>query len=364
MKKYYFFIGTTAELIKVFSVIKEFQDNSVDFKIISSGQNNIVNGEFCNFLNKQPDFVLSKGINKKTPLNLFFWFFKTLFFGIKNLKNEFAGLNKNETYLIVHGDTVSTLMGAIIAKIFRLKLVHIEAGLRSFNFFKPFPEEIDRVLTSNFVDIAFCPNEWALKNLESKKSVKINTKYNTVVDSISMTLKLHSTGDIFEKIKDTNFFIFVLHRQENLLDYNLCKELIKTVLNNSNDLKCLFILHELTRQALNDFGLLDMILKSENIICVDRLNYVDMIHVLNSCEFILGDGGSQQEECYYLGKPCCILRNETERIEGIGENAIISKNNFEIINNFIKEYKKYNRPKITFEESPSKIIFNILTNGK
>jgi len=145
MKRYYFFIGTVAELIKLYPVIKEFQNNGVDFKIIATGQNNIKNTEFTNFLNKEPDMVLSNGIETKRAINLFLWFFKTLFHGANVLKEEFKNLNKKETFFIVHGDTVSTVMGALISKFFGFKVIHVEAGLRSFNFLRPFPEEIDRV---------------------------------------------------------------------------------------------------------------------------------------------------------------------------------------------------------------------------
>lgn len=362
MKRYYFFIGTVAELIKLYPVIKEFQDNGVDFKIIATGQNNIKNTEFTNFLNKEPDIVLSDGIEMKRAINLFLWFFKTLFHGVNVLKKEFKNLNKKETFFIVHGDTVSTVMGAIISKFFGFRVIHVEAGLRSFNFLRPFPEEIDRVLTSFFVNIAFCPNDWALNNLKNKRYYKVDTKNNTVVESLDLALKFNVSNDLKKSLEGKKYFIFVVHRQENIFDHDFFSGLIKRVIEISKNMTCIFILHEPTKQALEDFGLLNTVLNDKNIICVDRLNYLSMVDLLNNSEFVLGDGGSQQEEAYYLGKPYCILRNETERIEGLGKNAIISKRDFGVIDDFVLNYKNYIIERVIPSVEPSKIIFDYLNN--
>ena len=187
MSNYYFFIGTTAELIKLFSVLKELKKRKISFKIIASGQNDLHNNELLKYLNiNKLDIVLYKGVLKQNLLSLFFWFLKIFFKSIFSLKKEFAQNNKKRSYLIVHGDTISTVMGALIGKIFVYSVAHLEAGLRSYNYLHPFPEEIDRVIISYLANWHFCPNQWAVNNLKKRRGIKINTKQNTLLDSLQI----------------------------------------------------------------------------------------------------------------------------------------------------------------------------------
>lgn len=369
-KYYYFFIGTTAELIKLAPVIKELKKRKISFKIVSSNQNVLYLRELKHLIGEQS--IYHKSILKpfKSPFNneylsFVFWAIKNLGNVILYFHNELKGMEKKNTFFIVHGDTVSSLIGAIAAKINRTKLVHIESGLRSYNFFEPFPEELCRVIVSRLADIHFCPNPWSVNNLKNIGGVKINTGNNTLIEAFYATLKIKKSSEIQKKITKRKFFILVLHRQEHLfLKKDLTKKFLKIFTEYTNrDLACVLVLHKLTEDFMKKEHLLDKIRSNKNVILVPRIPYIEFIHLMKKAEFIATDGGSNQEEAYYMGKPCLILRNVTERIEGLGENALLSYGDESIIKDFVKNYNKYQRKPAFPTTPPSKIIVDYLTKN-
>lgn len=364
-KNIYFFIGTTAELIKLSPVIKEFKKRKIDFKIIASNQNVLNFDELKALLDKQQAYYTFKFKPMRLPKNIYLqfviWAIKAFTNHLLYFRNEFKGLDKKNSFFIVHGDTVSALLGAIIAKIYRIPLVHIESGLRSFNFFEPFPEEFCRFIVSHLTDIHFCPNSWAVNNLRNHKGAKIDTKNNTLIESLTTILKVTSKFKYF-KLPQKKYFLLVLHRQEHILfRKNLTKYFLNLFTQYTNeDLACVLVLHKLTERFLNKEGLMAKLRKNKNYIFVPRLPYPDFIQLMKKAEFIATDGGSNQEESYYLGKPCIILRDVTERIEGLGENVVLSKEDNFTIKNFLNNYKKYRRDTVPIKPPPSKIIVDYL----
>ncbi len=362
-KKIYFFIGTTAELIKVAPVIKELKERRVDFKVISSNQNVLYFEELKPLLGKQTAYYKSVLKPFSLPSNneyfrFIFWAIKTLGNFILYFKKELKEISKNNVYLIVHGDTVSSLIGAIIARLQGIKLVHIEAGLRSFNFFEPFPEEINRFIISHLADVHFCPNTWSVKNLNKVKGVKIDTKNNTSIESLQESLRYS------KKIRYVNkkYFLLILHRQEHVMykKQEAIKYLNFLLECARDDLVCILVLHKLTEKLLKVGHLKNRVSRNKNVIIVPRLPYIKFTNLMREAEFVATDGGSNQEECHYLGKPCLILRNTSERIEGIGENAVLCKGNENILKDFVENYRKYNRKPVRFVTRPSKIIVDHL----
>ncbi len=363
-RKFYFFIGTEAELIKLFPVLREFQVRRVPFTVIASGQNNIQQSQLLKILKiKKIDIVLHDDSIHQSVFGLFSWFLKTLLFATLKLRSDLAADRHLEKIMIVHGDTVSSVMGAIIGKLYGCTVVHLEAGLRSFNFLHPFPEEIDRVLVSRMATLHFCPNKWSVNNLKRRRGKKINTFQNTLLDSLNLAVKQKVPSPLLKKLARRKYFVFVCHRQENLLNPTIIEFLLGEVIQFSKKITCVFILHELTRVTLEKKQLLHMVEKQPSIITTPRLPYVEMMQLLEGAECLITDGGSNQEEAYYLGKPCLLLRQNTERIEGLNQNVVLSKNELQVIHDFMKNYKKYNRPKVRSKVSPSKIIVDNLVKG-
>ena len=357
MSRYYFFIGTTAELIKLFPVIEEFKRRKVAVKIIVTGQNDLHGNELVQYLGiKEFDVVLHRGAINQSAAQLFFWFVRTFFKSWALLKREFSSDDGEKTFLIVHGDTVSTVMGAMLGRLFHVAVVHLEAGLRSFNYLHPFPEEIDRVITSHLARYHFCPNQWAVDNLAKRVGEKVNTQQNTLLDSLHIASRFSIGPELQRRLQGKPFFIFVIHRQENIYNKKLFTALLTSVLERTKSLRCVFILHEPTKASLEKFGLMGILEQNPSVVLSPRLPFFQFIPLLTRCEFIITDGGSNQEECSYIGKPCCILRKCTERTEGLNKNVVVSKNDLATINHFIDSYRQYQYPTIDAAARPSEII--------
>lgn len=365
-KLFFFFIGTTAELIKISPVFKAFKRRSIGFKIINSGQNTLNFDELKPIIGKHvASYTIrlkSIKLSKNLYIRFIIWMIKAfinhmLFFG-----NELRGIDRKKTFFIVHGDTISSLLGAIVSKVYRLRLVHIESGLRSYNFFEPFPEEFCRFIVSKLADIHFCPNTWAVNNLNKSRGIKINTIQNTLIESLSLGLKVNKSSKWEKMLNNKKFFLLILHRQEHILfKKELTKNFIKIITDSANnDLICVFVLHKLTEKFLKEEGILKKIKQNKNIFLFPRLPYIEFMQIMAKTEFIATDGGSNQEEAYYMGKPCLILRDATERIEGLGKNALLSHANVKIVRDFLKNYRKYQRKPVSFVTPPSKIIVDYL----
>lgn len=354
MKNYYFLVGTNAEFIKVFPVMVGMENRGIPYKIISTGQNNLSSSDLFTKINHHGlDYSLNSQPTNQTTISLMLWWLKTLFVAIP----IFRKIKAKNTYLILHGDTISTLLGALLGKLFELKLVHIEAGLRSFNYLSPFPEEINRVLVSNFVDIHFAQNSWAINNLKDKKGQKVNTLCNTLIDSLQIALKDHPSTT-FKLPK--KYFVFIFHRQENLANPQHVKKVVNQILAQAKNIHCLFILHGNTLQTLKTLSIFEKVRDSKNITLMERVPYLSFMKILSSAEFLITDGGSNQEEAFYLGLPIFILREHTERTEGLDENVILGGKNTDELKKFFVGYQRYRRPRQLSSTSPSKIIVDYL----
>ncbi|MDD5448595.1 MAG: UDP-N-acetylglucosamine 2-epimerase, partial [Actinomycetota bacterium] len=227
---FHFFIGTNAELIKVMPVIREFKKHGIVPRIIASGQNKVLDEQLLRHASiDQIDLELSHVDIPQNPRSLFLWFVRTAFKGYWLMRDY---VNRGEPYkntLIVHGDTISTVMGALLGKLLHFEVAHIEAGLRSFNLLRPFPEELDRTITSHLADVHFCSNDWAMNNLEKSRGRKINTRFNTLLESIQIALNSDTQKEIPSLRQADKYFIFVVHRQENIYNRLFLEQIIAKV---------------------------------------------------------------------------------------------------------------------------------------
>lgn len=215
-KQIYFFLGTSAELIKLAPIIRELQVRKIKYKVISSGQNRINFEDLTGLIGLiKPDIAFKEKINRSSVFHFLFWTVKTLLISAVLLRKEFRGFKKRDLYFVIHGDTVSSSVGALIAKLYRIKLVHVESGDLSSNLFEPFPEEICRNINIRLADILFSPNKWAMGNLKDVRGVKINTQQNTLLESFVWAIK----RKLIKKnlLKNKKYYILIMHRQENVI---------------------------------------------------------------------------------------------------------------------------------------------------
>lgn len=361
-KKVFFFIGTEAEFIKVFPVIIACEKKGLDVKIISSGQNDISKSRIWEVLPKQKiDLLLSEEKNiKKSAVGLVKWFLQMNKVAWKRVKDKFGQENLTEAPMVVHGDTVSTVLGARIGKKLGMKVCHVEAGLRSYNLLNPFPEEIDRLLTSRLAEYHFAPGKEPANNLEKAKGQVIDTRYNTIIDSLAVSEQMEVRNEAVKEVIAQEYFVFVMHRQENLMNTDFFVKCIESVERLAENIKCVMILHTPTKIELEKIGKLDALEKNSSFILLPRIDYFDFMKVLNGAKFVITDGGSNQEELAYMGKPTLIMRKKTERQDGIGENAHLYDGDVEKIIKLECIYKNWIRDKVIVKDFPSEIIANTL----
>jgi len=356
-----FFVGTVAEYIKLFPIIEEAKKQSAHFKVIVSGQNEVADTDIAKQTDLKIDLQLSSEKDiVKNVFGLFYWFFKTLLTSKKKINKAFEDVDFKKSVMVVHGDTLSTVMGAVLSKKLKMKLAHVEAGLRSHHLFEPFPEEIDRLIVSKLADYNYCQGELAVSNLKNSKGLVINTEYNTIIDAINYSENVETHNPLVEQLKNTDYGVFVIHRQENLLKKHLVESIVEKAVEISKDIKIVFVLHQITENYLKKYNLYDRLCVQENIIITRRMDYFDFTKVLMNSRFVITDGGSNQEELNYMGKPTLVLRTATERNEGLGKNALMYDGDFEKINEFSRDFSEFGCERIKADYSPSEKICNHL----
>ena len=363
--KIVFFIGTTAEYIKLFTVIEEIKKSGSEYIVIASGQNDISKTDIAKKCNLHIDLELSKESDiKKSAVGLFSWFFKTKSKAPKQIKFAFPDVDFKKSIFVVHGDTISTVMDAFVGKKLGAKVAHVEAGLRSHHWLTPFPEEIDRHIVSKKADISFAPGETAVNNLSKSKGLVVNTEYNTIIDALDFSREIECKNDKVNEIYHKNYCVCVFHRQENLMNHKLLNEFIDNLISISQNREAVLILHEITKREITRINRMEELKSCNNVVLLNRVEYFDFMKLLDKAQYVITDGGSNQEELAYMGKPTLILRTATERNDGLGENAILFNGDTSLMKSFDDVYEKYEREAVSPKILPSKIISDTLINNE
>ena len=335
--------GTRPETIKMYPVISEMKKypEVIDYKVILSGQHREMLDQMLTTFHIQADYDLNI-MKKGQSLSQIF---SRSIHGIEKIL-----IAERPDMVLVQGDTITTFAGAIAAFFQKTKISHIEAGLRTNNKYYPFPEEMNRHLTSVLADIHFAPTQKSCTNLLSEgiNREKIFISGNTVIDALlSVAKKTYSfiepalnNIDIFSK----KIILVTVHRRENWGEplKEICQALIK-IIERNHDVLIIFPIHKnpRIREAVNN-----ILRDKKRIILLDTLNYKDMINLISKSFIVLTDSGGIQEEAPSLGKPILVLRNETERPEALSAGVVelvgtdcnrITKK----VNKLIKDKSKY-----------------------
>jgi UDP-GlcNAc3NAcA epimerase len=266
--------------------------------------------------------------------------------------------------VIVYGDTDSTLAGAISAKKSGIKLIHIEAGLRSYNM--SMHEEINRVITDRISDVLFCPTEISFDNLIKEGFSMFDSKIKIVGDVMLDVFKKFKKFEIRPELEFPKNFIFItLHRAENTDSLENLKFLVDSINSLSQFSNVIIAIHPRLKSSLDNFNLFF----NKEIIKTPPLSYLEIIYVLNKAELIITDSGGLQKEAYFSNKPCITMRKNTEWVELIesGVNTLFNKDTPSLIEIYkiMKEVKVDSKPKLYGDGNASLKILKYLTeNGK
>ncbi|AUN93893.1 UDP-N-acetylglucosamine 2-epimerase [Pseudazoarcus pumilus] len=328
-------IGTKAQLIKMAPVMVALAEHGLDYRFIWTGQHRDTIDEILdNFGLRTPDCVLYDGPDITSIRAMALWSVRVLWKTVRNRHKIFDVSGKG--VVLVHGDTFSTLLGALMARMVRLDVGHVESGLRSFRLFHPFPEEITRILTFRLANVYFCPDKKAIDNLANYRGQKILTNGNTLMDALRIS---HTIGrQQSEDAPSGAYAVVTVHRFENLSSRSAASRVVEIVERIADTVPLLFILHKPTERALRKHGLIQRLETNARISLRQRYDYFRFVRLIESAEFVVSDGGSNQEECFYLGKPILLLRMATERSEGLGRNCVLSGYDLDVVDRFVQQY--------------------------
>lgn len=356
----HFVIGTRAQLFKMAPIMRECEARGYDWRWVYTAQHkDTMENTLKVFELKPADYVLFDWDSEaKTMSKMWYWFGKTLWQLTKG-KRILGGYTGKQHIVLTHGDTLTTWWGALLGKLNRCKVMHVEAGLRSFNLFKPFPEEINRLITFRLSDVYACPGDWAMNNLRNYKGDKINTVENTQMDVLRFGLEHCEKAEL--DIPKEKYVVASLHRYENIFKQDRFSEIIDRTEDIASKFKVYWVQHPATKEQLNKLpDLKNRLEANKNITLLPRLEYLQFIKMVKHSEFVITDGGGNQEELFHLGKPTLIFRNETERQEGLGVTAVVSKLDPEVIGQFMKDYKQYSIKPFSKKAQPTKLITDYL----
>lgn len=316
MLKTLFIFGTRPEAIKLAPLIREFQqDPGFEVFLCNTGQHKEMLDQVLLFFELQPDFNLRLMQPNQT-------LFDVTVNGLKALEPVLDEVMPD--IIFVQGDTTTAFVGALAGYYKRIRVGHIEAGLRSRNKYSPFPEEINRALIGQLADIHFVPTSQALKNLEKENVQKMVFQVgNSVIDALFLGLELNQRKEeelFFGRFRGVDFSKKIIlvtgHRRESFGKpfENICLAIRDVALQFADEVQIVYPVHlNPNVQKVVQRNLADM----TNVHLTEPLDYPYLIWLMNKSYLVLTDSGGIQEEAPSLGKPVLVMREVTERQEGI-----------------------------------------------
>ena len=301
--------GTRPEAIKMCPVILELKKyKSIETIVCLTGQHREMLSQVMNVFGICEDYNLEIMKENQTLAMIT----SAVLTGIDNILEQ-----EKPDVVLVHGDTSTSFATAVAAFYRNVKVGHIEAGLRTYNLQSPFPEEYNRQVVDLISDYYFTPTETAKRQLlkEGKKEECIYVTGNTVIDALNTTVTDDYTNEYLSWAEDSKLILVTAHRRENLglPMENICKAIDKIVQNN-RDVKVIYPMHKNPKVRENAIKYLG---NHERIKLIEPLDVFDFHNFINNSCIIMTDSGGVQEEAPSLGKPVLVLRDTTERPEGV-----------------------------------------------
>ena len=320
--------GTRPEAIKMCPLVNELKKRKgVKTIVCVSGQHRQMLDQVLEVFGVTPDYDLSIMKDKQTLFDIT----TNILSGIKSVLEEVK-----PDVVLVHGDTSTTFVTALACFYMQIPIGHVEAGLRTYNIYSPYPEEFNRQAVSIIAKYNFAPTELSRENLirEGKDPTTIYVTGNTAIDALKTTVKADYTHAELEWAKGSRLIIITAHRRENLGEpmHHMFKA-IRRIMDEHNDIKAIYPIHmnPIVRQEAEE-----ELSGCDRIHIIEPLEVVDFHNFLAHSYMILTDSGGIQEEAPSLGKPVLVMRDTTERPEGIaaGTLRLVGTDEETIYNNF------------------------------
>jgi len=270
-------------------------------------------------------------------------------------------MKEQPDWVLVYGDTNSTLAGGLVAKQNRIRLAHVEAGLRSHTM--SMLEELNRIMVDRISDILFCPTDAAMINLRNEGydhfKAKMILSGDVMYDAALYNSKLaKEKSRIMEHVTEKDFILVTLHRSENVDNPNILASLVDALNDISKKCRIVLPLHPRTKKMMQEFNL------KFDFETMEPLGYLDMIRLLMDCRLVMTDGGGLQKEAYFFSKHCITLRERTEWTELVkhGYNVVAGSDRGQILKAFDQMSKKQSgfSHKLYGDGSAAKVIVDTL----
>lgn len=327
-------LGARPQFIKAGSISRELANyNELTEVIVHTGQHydsNMSDIFFEEMKIPKPDYFLGVGGKSHGAMT-----------GQMIEKIEEVALKEKPDWILVYGDTNSTLAGAIVASKLHIKLAHVEAGLRSFNM--NMPEEINRILTDRISNILFCPTETAIENLEKEGFENFNCKIVKSGDVMQDGAMFYKNLAVKPSVEIKNDFILcTIHRAENTDDEIRLKSIFEALDEIAKEKQVILPLHPRTKKILENLKL-----DINNLTIIDPVGYLEMVWLIDNCNFVMTDSGGLQKEAYFFEKQCITLRDETEWIELVecGVNTLVGADKEKILEAY-KNHTYFNKKEL------------------
>lgn len=326
MKKVLLAFGTRPEAIKMAPLVKEFQkQEEIITKVCVTAQHRQMLDQVLDIFGIDPDFDLNVMKEGQDLYDIT----TNVLLGMREIFREFK-----PDIMLVHGDTSTTFSASLAAFYSKIKIGHVEAGLRTHNIYSPWPEEANRQLTGVLANYHFAPTVNSKDNLirENKNSDSIIITGNTVIDALFLTLHeiqnnqylkskiLNAINEVYAINQSRKFILVTGHRRENFGNgfINIC-EALKTIALNNPDIDIVYPVHlnPNVQKPVNE-----ILANIKNIYLVKPLEYEKFVYLMSKSYFIITDSGGIQEEAPSLGKPVLVTRDTTERPEALEAGTV------------------------------------------
>ena len=354
MSTIHVFLGTKAQYIKTAPLLRLLDQHGVGYRLIDSGQHaRLSAGMRAELGVRRPDVVLGGHDDVTSIVAALRWsvaIAARLWSGRRIRSEVFGG---RDGVCVVHGDTPSTLLAALLARRAGLQVAHLEAGLRSHRLSHPFPEEAIRVLVMRLSDLLFAPDDAALANLRVMRlrGRVVALRGNTVIEALAHSLQLREPSH--------GPAVITMHRVENLTNRRRVDRLVETAERLATTMPVRFVLHTPTDEALARSGLRRR-LADAGVAMSALVAHHQFVQLLAAAPLVITDGGSIQEECALLGVPTLLWRGRTERSDGLGANVVLSHYDPVVIDAFLEQPETYRRKPADLDSRPSEQILDEL----
>lgn len=365
MKKVLLVFGTRPEAIKMCPLVNELKSrNGIKTLVCVTGQHRQMLKQILEIFSVIPDYDLDIMKDRQTLFDI-----------TTNILEKIEVVLKKEKpdVVLVHGDTSTTFVTALACYYLQIPVGHVEAGLRTYDIYSPFPEEFNRQAVSIISRYNFAPTKLSAQNLikEGKSKDSLYIVGNTAIDALKITVRQNYSHEQLEWIGDSRFILITAHRRENLGEpLKHMFRAIRRVVDEHEDVKVIYPIHmnPVLRETADEF-----LGGDDRIRIIDPLDVLDFHNFMNRSYLILTDSGGIQEEAPALGKPVLVMRNTTERPEGIdaGTLKLVGTDEENIYHTFTQllndqdEYRKMAHAANPYGDgNTSRRIADILEHGK